>query len=88
MGEASASAFAAKTEGIGGNMSKRKPFDPAAYTLESQLRDMVNGYDVAADDTSVIKVRQDGSGVAFVKSDGPRGHDRYDRDQNGWRRTH
>lgn len=69
-------------------MGKRKPFDPAAYTLESQLRDTVNGYDVAADDTSVIKVRQDGTGAAFVKSDSPRGHERYDRDQSGWRQTH
>ncbi len=37
-------------------MGKRDSFDPGKdYALETQIRDMIKGYDVVADVTSVIK---------------------------------
>lgn len=62
-------------------------WNPEDYSLEDQLKDMIKGWDVSADDTSVIKEKGE-SGRAFVKSDSEKGHDRYDKKDVEWKKTH
>ncbi len=62
-------------------------FDPKDYTLEDQLSDMLKGWDVSADDTSIMKQKGD-DGRAFVSSDSEKGHDRYDKKDGEWNKTH
>lgn len=62
-------------------------WDPKDYTLEDQINDMTKGWDVSADDTSVIK-EKDNYGRAFVSSDSEKGHDRYDKKDGKWDKTH
>ena len=68
-------------------MGKQNYWDPKDYTIEDQLRDMIKGWDVSADDTSVIK-EKDGYGRAFVASSSDKGHDRYDKHDGKWEKTH
>lgn len=62
-------------------------WDPRDYTLEDQLRDILKGWDVYADDYWVIKERDD-YGKAFVTSNSEKGHDRYDKVDGKWEKTH
>ena len=48
---------------------------------------MIDGWDVSADDTSVIKEKDD-YGKAFISSSSERGHDRYDKKDGKWEKTH
>lgn len=70
-------------------MSKREKWSPSDYTLENQLSDMLKGWAVVADETSVIKESQDGEyGRIFIESDGDRGHERWDKVDGVWTKTH
>ncbi len=67
-------------------MGKWNPHD---YTLEDQIKDIAHGWDVSAgDDGSVIKVRDNGSGRAFIPSSSEKQHDRYDLKDGEWKKTH
>ena len=60
-------------------------FTAKDYTLESQLRDMIKGYDVIADDNFVMKMDSNGHGKAFVDNpDDPKGHDHYEYIDGKW----
>lgn len=62
-------------------------FDPKNYPLESHLKDMLKGYDVSSGDTYVIK-QKGNDGKAFISSDSEKGHDRYDKKDGKWVKTH
>lgn len=68
-------------------MSKQEKWDPKDYTLKDQLNDMIKGWDVSADDTCVIKQKGD-YGKVFVSSNSEKGHDRYDKKDGKWEKTH
>ena len=69
-------------------------WDPNDYTLEDQLRDMINGRDVVTSDDGTVMKGNDHHVDIFWGSDSERGHGHagfdYDDDGNliGWSKYH
>lgn len=51
-----------------------KYWDPSDYTIEDQLREMVNGRDVATSGNDVLKEDASGDVSIYWPSDSDRGH--------------
>lgn len=70
-------------------MGKNNSWDPNDYSLEDQIKDIAQGWDVSAgEDGSVIKVREGSVGKAFIPSESAKKHDRYDLKNNKWEKSH